>query len=135
MTLYSFVNATISIYQLIMASIISTFVPYIVCKLLKITSKTNVLVLHIILIFSVLTFMTTFNCVFIPALAHSITYNKMLTQTSFSFLYSYVVATIVIIILCMGVFFIFKQLEKFDKIFIFENLQEFEKNIKLPKNI
>lgn len=139
MTLYSFINEAISIYQIIMASVISTLLPFIICKLFKITLKLNVVVLHIILIFSVLTSMSILKCVFIPALAHSLTSYRMIPQNTFSFLYSYISATFIIIILCMGVFFIFKHLAKddvavkdlFSKI---TNLQQLEKNISL-KNI
>jgi len=136
MTLYSFINEAFTIYQLILASIISTLIPFIICKLFKISLKLNVLILHIILIFSVLTTMSIFKCVFIPALAHSLTSYKMLPQSSFSFLFSYISATFIIILLCMGVFYIMSNLAKDDKNIkdIFSkitNLQQLEKNIKL----
>jgi len=60
MTLYSFINGAISIYQIIMASIVSTLVPFIICRLFKIVLKLNEIVLHIILIFSVLTGMSVY---------------------------------------------------------------------------
>ena len=133
-TLYSFINQSISIYQLILASIISTFLPFIICNLFK-SLKLNVLIFHLILFFSVLTTMTVFHCIFIPALAHSLTAHKMLQQNTFTFLYSYIAATFIIIILCTTFFYLFQYVEKntmanelFSKI---TNLQQLEKNIKL----
>uniref|UniRef100_A0A6C0HRN0 Uncharacterized protein n=1 Tax=viral metagenome TaxID=1070528 RepID=A0A6C0HRN0_9ZZZZ len=133
LTLYFFINESISIFQLILASFISTIVPYVVCRLFKVNSKSNVLILHIGLIFSVLTLMTMFNCVFIPGVAHALTSYKMLPQNSFSFLCSYISAVLVIILLCMGLFFIFTHLSKADKKILSQitNLQQLEKNIKL----
>lgn len=136
MTLYSFINGTISIYQIIMASIVSTLVPFIICRVFKIVLKLNEIVLHIILIFSVLTCMSVLKCVFIPALAYSLTAYKMLPQSKITFLYSYIFATFIIVILCTGVFYILKYLAKTDlaaKYLLSKitNLEQLEKNIKL----
>jgi len=135
MTLYSFINHSISIYQLILSSIISTVIPFIICNLFKVSLKLNAVILHTILIFFVLTTMTIFKCIFIPALAYSLTAYKMLPQQTNTFLYSYIVATIIIIIICPMFFYIFKQLAKtmsakelFDRV---SNLEQLEKNIKL----
>jgi len=135
-TLYCFINQPLSIYKLIMASIISTLIPFIICNLFKIVLKLNEVVTHTIFIFSILTTMTVLKCVFIPALAHSLTAYKMLPKKSHIFLYSYITSSLIIIMLCITVFYIFKYIGKSDIVAkeLFEkvtNLKQLEKNIKL----
>jgi hypothetical protein len=65
------------------------------------------------------------------ALAYTLMSYVSIPQNTISYLYSYILATIIIVILCSGVLFIIKNI---DKNFIdsdLSNLQQLEKNMKL----
>ena len=132
LSLYGFINSPLSIYQLIMAGIVSTSVSYVIYKIFtKITPQINIPLLNVVTVLFVLTGMTIFNCVSMAALAYTLMSYVSIPQNTISYLYSYILATIIIVILCSGVLFIIKNI---DKNFIdsdLSNLQQLEKNMKL----
>lgn len=135
MALYCFINLPITIYELIMSGIISTIVSYVIYKILiQISPKINVLLFNILTIFFVLTIMSIFNCIFMPALAYTLLSYVNIKQDTFDYLSSYIVATIIIVILCLMGFFIIKNIDK-TIVSNISNLEQFENNIHFLKTI
>jgi len=132
LSLYAFVNSPLSIYQLIMAGIVSTSVSYVIYKIFtKITPQINIPLLNVLTVLFVLTGMTIFNCVSMAALAYTLMSYIAIPQNVFSYLCSYILATIIILILCSGVFFIIKSIDKSIINSDMFNLQQLEKNMKI----
>jgi hypothetical protein len=115
-----------------MAGIVSTSVSYVIYKIFtKITPQINIPLLNVLTVLFVLTGMTIFNCVSMAALAYTLMSYIAIPQNVFSYLCSYILATIIILILCSGVFFIIKSIDKSIINSDMFNLQQLEKNMKI----
>lgn len=131
MTIYSFINSPLSVYELIMAGIVSTSVSYVIYKIFtRVAPKINIPLLNVVTVLFVLTGMAIFNCVSMAALAYTLMSYISIPQNTLNYLFSYILSTIVILILSSIVFLFIK---KIDKKFIsnISDLQQFEKNMKL----
>ena len=132
MTMYSFINSSLSVYQMIMGGIVSTFVSYFIYKIfITISVKINVLLFNLVTFISVLLFMVLFNCVSMAALAYTLMAHVSIKNNKVNYLSSYIISTIVILILCVVLLFINKTINKY--IIKTKNdstyLQQLEKNL------
>jgi len=114
MTIYAFINSPLSVYQMIMGGIVSTFVSYFIYKIfITISEKINVLLFNLVTFISVLTFMALFNCVSMAAIAHTLMANVSIKNNKINYLSSYIISTIIILILCVVLLFINKTINKY----------------------
>ena len=63
-------------------------------------NKINIAIFNLVIFTSVITGMILLNCLFIPALAYSLSSYEMITKSSFSYLTSLITSNIIIVILC-----------------------------------
>jgi hypothetical protein len=114
MTIYAFINSPLTVYQMIMGGIVSTFVSYFIYKIfITISAKINVLLFNLVTFISVLSFMVLFNCVSMAALAYTLMAHVSIQNNKFNYLSSYIISTIVILILCVVLLFINKTFNKY----------------------
>ena len=100
MAAYSFVNLPMTIYDIMMGGIISAAVSFGVYKLfVKFSKNINVLLLNITTFLAVLFFMIIFNCITMPALAYTLMSQVKIPSNPTGYLFSYIIASIIIIIL------------------------------------
>ena len=100
MSLYSFINSPLSCYSLLLGGIIATFLSYYIYKLfIYFHLQKKIILLNIITFVSVLITMLLFNCIAMPALAYTLMSYKSIPNSSFNYLSSFIIASIIIIII------------------------------------
>jgi len=110
---YCFINLNTSIYKLIMGSIVGTTVSYLIYKFFTDSfKKINTLLINLVTFISVLTCMSLLNCVFLPALAYSLSSYEIIPKSSFLYLSSLISSSIIIIILSSLLLNLIKNLNK-----------------------
>jgi len=130
LTIYSFLNTSFSIYQLIIGGILATSMSYFLYKaFIMISPKQNATLLNVVTFVTILTTMILFNCVSMPAVAYTLMSHVSIPQNTFSYLSSYIVSTIVILILCTLLLFIAKNTNNYIFQKDISNLQQLEKNM------
>ena len=78
--------------------------------------------------------MNLLNCFSLPALSYTLMSDKSISENQFSFLCSYIISTIIIIILCISVLFIAKKTNQIICKSNISNLQQLENNLKKSKS-
>jgi len=100
MSLFSFINSPFSAYELMMGGIVASFVSLFIYKLFVFLRKEKkIFLLNIFTFIAVLSSMVLFNCVAMPALAYTLMSYKSIPTTPFNYIYSFIVASIIIIII------------------------------------
>ena len=108
-SLYSFINLSMSAYELILGGIISTFVSFIIFKaFVYYNINKSIIALNLVTFTSVLTTMIIFNCVSMPAVAYTLMSYVSIPKSAKSYLSSYIVGCIVILILTFVLLQVFK---------------------------
>jgi len=98
---YCFINLKNSVYKIITGSIISTFMSFLIYEILITKfSKINIVMFYLITFISVITGMILLNCMFVPALAYSLSSYEIISKSTFSHLTSLITSNIIIVILC-----------------------------------
>lgn len=98
---YCFINLKNSVYKIITGCILSTFMSFLIYEIfLTNFNKINIAIFNLVIFTSVITGMILLNCLFIPALAYSLSSYEMITKSSFSYLTSLITSNIIIVILC-----------------------------------
>lgn len=137
MSIYTFINTPLSIYELIMGGIVATSVSYFVYILLtSLTKKINILVLHILTFTSVLITMVLLNCLSMTAIAYTLMSSECISQNKFNYLSSYIISTIIILLLCILLLFTIKTFNTYImKMNVnYYNYKQLEKNISNTTN-
>jgi len=112
-SVYCFINLQNSVYQVIMGSIVGTFIPYLVYEFFITTFKKIIIVpFNLVTFISAITCMILLNCVFIPALAYSLLSYEIIPKSTFLYLSSLISSSIVIVILCNLLLNIIKKINK-----------------------
>jgi len=139
MMTYCFLNLNTSIYKLVMGGITSTFVSFVIYKIMMNTftlKKINISLANLITFVFVITSMVLLNCVFMPAIAYSVLPFQEIPKSEFTFLTSYIFSGIAVVISCIIILNITKFLNnhtvKFKNIDTF--YQQLEQNISNKNN-
>ena len=129
MSIYSFINLPLTAYKLIMGGIVATFISYYVYNLFKYLNISNyILLLNITTIISVITIMVLLNCVSMSGLAYTLMSYVRIPKSKINYLSSYIVGSIVIVILCVF-------LQKLFNLFNIDILQKKNNSSQLQKNL
>jgi hypothetical protein len=131
MSIYVFINTPYSMYQLIMGGLVATICSFIIYKIfILITPKINRFIFNLITFLVVVISMTLLNCVSLPAIAYTLMADKSISENQVNFLCSYIISTIIIIILCSSVLFIVKNTNQIIFKSSVSNLHQLENNFK-----
>jgi len=110
---YCFINLNVSIYKIVMGSIVGTSVSYLIYQIFRNNlKKINILFMNLVTFILVLTCMILLNCVFFPALAYSLSSYEIIPKSSFLYLSSLITSSIIIIILSSLLLNLIKNLNK-----------------------
>lgn len=100
MSLYLFITMPFSAYDLLMSGILASFISYYVYKVfVYLKSQKRIYLLNIVTFISVLLGMIVGNCVSMPALAYTLMTYKSIPASAFSYLYSYIGGSVIIILI------------------------------------
>jgi hypothetical protein len=118
MALYGFIQSKQSIYQLIMGGIVATLISYSVFKFFKYQKLLlYISILNILTFFLIITVMVLLNCICMPALAYTLMSYVSIPKSPFSYLTSFIVGSIIIIILSYILLIIFNIIAPNNKYF------------------
>jgi hypothetical protein len=108
LSLFNFINNPFPVYELIIGGIIASFVSIFVYKIFVYLNKQKkTFFLNLITFITVLSFMVLFNCVSMPALAYTLISYKTIPTAPVSYIFSYIVGTIFILIICYILIIVF----------------------------
>jgi hypothetical protein len=111
MSIFAFINLPFTAYTMIMGGIVATIVSYLIYNLFQAFKITNrILVLNIVTLICVITAMVILNCISLTAVAYTIMSYVSIPKSKINYLFSYIVGTIIIVILCAILNIIFKKL-------------------------
>jgi len=111
MSIYAFINLPFTAYQMMMGGIVATFISYYIYNLFKYLNMTNrIVLLNITTIISVISIMVILNCVSMSGLAYTLMSYVSIPKSKTNYLSSYIVGSLVIVILCALLQNIFKLL-------------------------
>jgi hypothetical protein len=131
-TIYNFINLQTTIYNILMSSVISTFISYFIYKwLLSISKKINILLLNVITFISVTTCMLFLNCFSITSLAYISESYISIPTDGINYISSFIISKIIIILLCILLLFTIKTFNKY----IIKNNVNYSNYKQLEKNI
>ena len=129
MSIYAFINLPFTAYQMMMGGIVATFISYYVYDLFKYLNITNrIVLLNITTIISVISIMVLLNCVSMSGLAYTLMSYVSIPKSKTNYLSSYIVGSIVIVILCA-------LLQKIFNILNINILQKTNNSSQLQKNL
>jgi hypothetical protein len=129
MSIYAFINLPFTAYQMMMGGIVATFISYYVYNLFKYLNITNrIVLLNITTIISVISIMVLLNCVSMSGLAYTLMSYVSIPKSKINYLSSYIVGSIVIVILCA-------LLQKIFNILNINILQKTNNSSQLQKNL
>ena len=100
LSIYCFINLNNSVYKVLMSSIVSTFISYLVYQIfINSFKKINIVAINLLTFTSVISSMILLNCIFIPAIGYSLLSYVMIPKSTFSYLSSLILSSIAIVIL------------------------------------
>ena len=98
LALFNFINTPFSVYELIFGGIIASFVTILVYNIFVYFNKQKkIFFLNLITFMTVLSFMVLFNCVSMSALSYTLVSYKSISSEPNSYIFSYIVASLIII--------------------------------------